>query len=92
MSSNYLFNQKWYIPDKDGRRRILTHYEDDGGLFHRIHNGFSAQLIAGSGQSVDGRWVDLRVALPCCQFVSYCEFDLDAARTESITFNHWYKI
>ena len=46
---------KQYTPDKDGRRRTLTHNDDDGGLLHWIHNGFSAQLIAGSGQSVDGR-------------------------------------
>ena len=83
MSSN-LFKQKWYIPDKDGRRMILTHNGDNWGLFHRIHNGFSTELIAGSGQSVDGRGVDLRDALPRRQFVSYCEFDLDAARTENI--------
>ena len=41
-------------------------------------------MIAGSGQSVDGRRVDLSDALPRRQFVSYCEFDLDAARTENI--------
>ena len=75
---------KQYTPDKDGRRRTLTHNDDDGGLFHWIHNGFSAQLIAESGQSVDGRWMDLHDALPRRQFVSYCEFDLDAARTENI--------
>ena len=90
MSSN-LFKQKWYIPDKDGRRMILTHNGHNWGLFHRIHNGFSTELIAGSGESVDGRRVDVRNALPGRQLVSYCEFDLDAARTESIIFNYWLK-